>query len=48
MMLSLSATYMLLVSVIAFSYANLFNILAFIQWIVNSTNTKYLNLAINI
>lgn len=35
-MFSLSAITMLLVSVIAFSYANLFNIISFTLWIVNN------------
>lgn len=41
MMLSLSATNTLLVSVIAFSYADLFSIIALMQWVVNGQPVFY-------
>ena len=41
MMLSLSAINMLLFSVIAFSYANLFNIVTYTLWNVNNEQSLY-------
>lgn len=41
MMLSLSAINMLLFSVIAFSYANLFNIVTYTLWNVNNDQSLY-------
>ncbi len=44
MMLSLSAINMLLVSVIAFSYADLSNIIALTLWIVNNETIDFINI----